>query len=648
MNSAAIWSNASDVRGRSWMDWLAAHTSFCLPLHHYEGTVTLQDDMLIFEGQHKDGVTGPQKIEINKSDAVSVQQGFDETYTRWANRNFTFANTPLILTYKDGNSEQVCTIYVFVEIKEFPRSNQNQVWVKMLQAWMGVDGEQDGDGGLQPSMPQAGNVEISDFPQNEDEDQTNDQDQDQDEMTAAVYIRSVVAEEKNIQGASAKALQEKDTTVRAQFVVHLTDGSSRAIEYHTFDGPNKPGHIKITHGTVRFILLVKSIQFNIDKSVAYEWAKFENWLLNKSGYENTPLVANTHDQDAFVKHAIAHLQAHTQRPDFTEKASVEIPISVHAPSAKETEIFNSAKSAVQDAIARLKSQDTIHSTHVADKLPSTLSTYQVIQSAVHTVDYGFIHFAKGAEWTVHMQRAFALARLKAVTTNQPARLTSEAVYAFQQGAASRNNGVLSPSNDLDHFAVLENEFCKDFFCCGRQLRDLHELLQHFEENHVHVESDGAEADDDDDDHLPFEFETMDDMDTDMSDGDSAALTYADMQRKQNQDPTAQLPSPSSQKLSPPHTSNDSEDSLSQQQTALDRRDDRPFKCKVAGCTKEYKNPGGLKYHMQHGHCEDTGDPEMNNIIQKPFQCTVPECSKRYKNLNGLKYHIEHGHADLLG
>ncbi|KAI9204880.1 uncharacterized protein BJ171DRAFT_474711 [Polychytrium aggregatum] len=78
------------------------------------------------------------------------------------------------------------------------------------------------------------------------------------------------------------------------------------------------------------------------------------------------------------------------------------------------------------------------------------------------------------------------------------------------------------------------------------------------------------------------------------------------------------------------------------------KDDRPHKCKIAGCTKAYKNPGGLKYHMQHGHCEDTGDPEMNHIISKPYQCSIADCGKRYKNLNGLKYHIEHAHISLLG
>lgn len=35
------------------------------------------------------------------------------------------------------------------------------------------------------------------------------------------------------------------------------------------------------------------------------------------------------------------------------------------------------------------------------------------------------------------------------------------------------------------------------------------------------------------------------------------------------------------------------------------RAERPYKCKIGGCPKSYKNPGGLKYHMQHGHCEGT-------------------------------------------
>ncbi|RCH78401.1 split finger protein [Rhizopus stolonifer] len=73
--------------------------------------------------------------------------------------------------------------------------------------------------------------------------------------------------------------------------------------------------------------------------------------------------------------------------------------------------------------------------------------------------------------------------------------------------------------------------------------------------------------------------------------------------------------------------------------------DKPYKCPVGGCDKAYKNPNGLKYHNQHGHCNMTADESES--LSKPYQCTIGECGKRYKNLNGLKYHIEHSHMAAL-
>ncbi|KAI8919454.1 hypothetical protein DFJ77DRAFT_278639 [Powellomyces hirtus] len=392
-----------------------------------------------------------------------------------------------------------------------------------------------------------------------------------------------------------------------------------------------------------------------------------------------------------------------------------------------------------------------------------------------------------------------------VSSSNLSPLSFRSVYNFQFGARSPSMGA-SPGRDLAHFAGIEDNFCKDFFCCGVNLGNLHDLLQHFEECHVRVESDV-----DEDEDLPFEFESMDEMDTDISDGDSSSPpTFSDMylkshilqtqssaeaqaavalsdiysddyrisnrsgstasafdtsvirkrvaagptstrvkkvrpshQHEQNatipfsaEGPTqmvtdmdideapasatpaaiptstvpaiqvstttlptpapmvptmsslmsssnASTPSPSTSAISTPSSTTSSlaaaalsiqplsmptppsltaalptfdspliaqQSTLSFDAMSLDDspRDDRPYKCKVHGCTKAYKNPGGLKYHMQHGHCEDTGDPEMNNIIHKPYQCTVPDCGKRYKNLNGLKYHIEHAHISLLG
>ncbi|KAJ3113555.1 Transcriptional regulator of ribosomal biogenesis proteins [Physocladia obscura] len=42
----------------------------------------------------------------------------------------------------------------------------------------------------------------------------------------------------------------------------------------------------------------------------------------------------------------------------------------------------------------------------------------------------------------------------------------------------------SPSRDLEHVAGLTDAFCKDFICCGINMDNLHDLLQHFEEYHA--------------------------------------------------------------------------------------------------------------------------------------------------------------------
>ncbi|KAF9215633.1 hypothetical protein CPC16_010316 [Podila verticillata] len=74
--------------------------------------------------------------------------------------------------------------------------------------------------------------------------------------------------------------------------------------------------------------------------------------------------------------------------------------------------------------------------------------------------------------------------------------------------------------------------------------------------------------------------------------------------------------------------------------------DKPYRCNIDGCDKAYKNPNGLKYHNQHGHCSVLGANEEDKLNARPYRCTFLDCGKCYKNLNGLKYHIEHSHPNL--
>ncbi|PWN21005.1 hypothetical protein BCV69DRAFT_298798 [Microstroma glucosiphilum] len=55
--------------------------------------------------------------------------------------------------------------------------------------------------------------------------------------------------------------------------------------------------------------------------------------------------------------------------------------------------------------------------------------------------------------------------------------------------------TIAPSTSLGR---LESTFCRDFSCCGQDLGDLHDLLQHYEECHVRFDDDGMPGMVDDD------------------------------------------------------------------------------------------------------------------------------------------------------
>ncbi|KAI8147631.1 hypothetical protein BJV82DRAFT_596324 [Fennellomyces sp. T-0311] len=239
---------------------------------------------------------------------------------------------------------------------------------------------------------------------------------------------------------------------------------------------------------------------------------------------------------------------------------------------------------------------------------------------------------------------------------------------------------------------LEAAFCRDFSCCGLVLSDLHDLLQHYEECHVRLE----EEDDDDQSFwsppsasssVPSS-PTLDDESCDALKKKAAAylsdlynsatlspLSLTSKEEPQEEEPKKVGKKRSYQQYAPQPSALDlltqsaakklamatggdlptpiltDEDFLAQAGALLasantNANADKPYKCNVPGCQKAYKNPNGLKYHNQHGHCDLVTD-ESENIASKPYQCTIGDCGKRYKNLNGLKYHIEHSHMAAL-
>jgi len=106
------WKNSlmafeEDIKHRSWLDWLEAHTSGFKPLHRYEGILELSNDELIFHG--KDVKENKEfKLKIPLRDIIYY--GFDEVFKGREKRAWPW-NKPLRIKYQSENGER--TIYLF-------------------------------------------------------------------------------------------------------------------------------------------------------------------------------------------------------------------------------------------------------------------------------------------------------------------------------------------------------------------------------------------------------------------------------------------------------------------------------------------------------------------------------------------------------
>ncbi|KAI9271343.1 hypothetical protein BY458DRAFT_555710 [Sporodiniella umbellata] len=279
------------------------------------------------------------------------------------------------------------------------------------------------------------------------------------------------------------------------------------------------------------------------------------------------------------------------------------------------------------------------------------------------------------------------------TLNIPKQDINFDTYDFQ---------LCNPQNDIkDAFESkdLEASFCRDFACCGLVLDDLHELLQHYEECHVCLDDDDSSMFDSEtdswsslsyspiEDSFPVDFgepkiECIDALkkktnaclsdfyksgscslsDDDEGDDPKKMVGKKRSFGQMNGTNALELLTQSAIKklasISPFGNHSETNAALINDESFLAQagallasansssQADKPYKCPVVGCDKAYKNPNGLKYHNQHGHCS-LSDSDNESIASKPYQCTIGDCGKRYKNLNGLKYHIEHSHMAAL-
>ncbi|CEP08405.1 hypothetical protein [Parasitella parasitica] len=220
----------------------------------------------------------------------------------------------------------------------------------------------------------------------------------------------------------------------------------------------------------------------------------------------------------------------------------------------------------------------------------------------------------------------------------------------------------SKSDSYDQKQELENNFCRDFACCGLQLNNLHQLLEHYEEYHLSRRA----GEDDDRDQLQLKstvsldpYQTGSIMQNSFTHPPKKHLTIADLNMLENAQryaPETKIQTLSSivdglhtPSLSPSESavafeSQMLDHELATQKSKSSNNDtvEKPYRCLVEDCDKAYKNANGLKYHRLHGHCPPSENSDALDA-SKPYICSLGNCKKRYKNLNGLKYHMEHTH-----
>lgn len=133
MKEPALLAYKEDIKKRSLLDWLKAHTSFVKPLHRYEGNIELNDNKLIFKGHDK--IDNKKfNLEIFKNEIVDLKLGFDETFTLNEDRSKGITFKPLKIVFNKDGKEY--TVYLIINFKRLTRTTNNKLWYESINSWL--------------------------------------------------------------------------------------------------------------------------------------------------------------------------------------------------------------------------------------------------------------------------------------------------------------------------------------------------------------------------------------------------------------------------------------------------------------------------------------------------------------------------------
>ncbi|KAJ1985461.1 Transcriptional regulator of ribosomal biogenesis proteins [Dimargaris cristalligena] len=257
---------------------------------------------------------------------------------------------------------------------------------------------------------------------------------------------------------------------------------------------------------------------------------------------------------------------------------------------------------------------------------------------------------------------------------------------FDFTSASDSSGSCTPTNLDDDFFYpreLETTFCRDFSCCGLVLEDLHDLLQHYEECHVRLESDvpletpalfedgwTSSSDSDPSAHpspylkaataasfmkhtggaslYPEELLPYPQDELSLAAFDAAMLKAASalsIPPREAMLSSSSVPSTPTTAVSTPAPSTPASTAASsprKKRPATSDADVAPRPAKKAAVSRKSKSASSSATSSDaESGAENGGKPEVR---EKPYRCPIEGCGKSYKNPNGLKYHNLHGHC----
>jgi hypothetical protein len=130
--SLAFLSFSEDIRNRSFLDWVMAHTSLAQPLHKYKGLLKLDRDKICFYGTEKK--TGDDfRLIIYKYEIQQLYYGFDNVFNALETRNLGFSWKPLRISF----SREKTDFQIYLIIDYFYGRTDNEAWMEILKEWLG-------------------------------------------------------------------------------------------------------------------------------------------------------------------------------------------------------------------------------------------------------------------------------------------------------------------------------------------------------------------------------------------------------------------------------------------------------------------------------------------------------------------------------